>query len=76
VSNAIRGFEVDAVAGLITDFGEFDAYHGETVQVVSTHNRTSGINRGIDARGQLRLETDRGIELHAAAEISLRPMNA
>jgi len=76
VSSAIRGFEVGSVAELIADFVELDAYHGETVQVISADASTSGVNRGIDASGQLCLETPRGIELHAAAEISLRPVNA
>ena len=76
VSSAIRAFEVSAVADLIADFSELDAYHGETVEVLSAHGKSSGINRGIDASGQLCLETAQGIELHSAAEISLRPAPA
>ena len=76
VSRAIRAFDVSAVADLIADFSELDAYHGETVEVLSAHGNSSGINRGIDARGQLCLETAQGVELHSAAEISLRPATA
>ena len=69
---AIRDFEIDSVAQLVIEFAGLDAYHDEIVEVVSGEQCISGINRGIDASGQLRLETAQGIELHSAAEISLR----
>jgi len=69
---AIRNFEIDTVASLIAEFSGLDAYHQRNVEVVSGEQRISGINRGIDEHGQLRLETTQGIELHSAAEISLR----
>ena len=69
---AIRAFEVETTPSLIDEFAELDAYHGAEVEVVSAAQRVSGINRGIDASGQLRLETGQGVELHSAAEISLR----
>jgi BirA family biotin operon repressor/biotin-[acetyl-CoA-carboxylase] ligase len=72
VISAIRDFEIDAVADLIDEFSNLDAYHQGNVEVISGEQRISGINRGIDEQGQLRLETTQGIELHAAAEISLR----
>jgi BirA family biotin operon repressor/biotin-[acetyl-CoA-carboxylase] ligase len=72
VIEAIGDFEIDSVAQLIADFAGLDAYHDASVEVISGEQRISGINRGIDASGQLRLETARGIELHSAAEISLR----
>jgi len=72
VIEAIREFGMNSVARLIEDFAGLDAYHGASVEVVSGEQRISGVNRGIDASGQLRLETARGIELHSAAEISLR----
>jgi BirA family biotin operon repressor/biotin-[acetyl-CoA-carboxylase] ligase len=73
---AIRDFEIDAVTGLIDEFSDLDAYHQRNVEVISGERRISGINRGIDEQGQLRLETAQGIELHAAAEISLRAISA
>ena len=73
---AIRDFEIDAVARLIADFSDLDAYHQRNVEVISGERRISGINRGIDEQGQLRLETAQGIELHSAAEISLRAVSA
>ncbi len=76
VTSAIRDFEIDAVAGLIDEFSDFDAYHERKVEVISGEQRISGVNRGIDEQGQLRLETAQGIELHSAAEISLRAPGA
>jgi BirA family biotin operon repressor/biotin-[acetyl-CoA-carboxylase] ligase len=76
VISAIRDFEIDAVADLIDEFSDLDAYHQRNVEVISGEQRISGINRGIDEQGQLRLETTQGIELHAAAEISLRAASA
>lgn len=73
VVRAMRGFRVEAAAQLVDEFARLDAYHGETVEVLSGEDRISGANRGIDEYGRLRLETAQGIELHSAAEISLRP---
>lgn len=72
VSSAIRAFDPVAVGSLIREFACFDAYHDARVEVISGASSIPGINRGIDERGQLRLETGQGIELHSAAEISLR----
>jgi BirA family biotin operon repressor/biotin-[acetyl-CoA-carboxylase] ligase len=73
---AIRDFDIDAAAGLSAEFDDFDAYHQRDVEVVSGEQRIDGINCGIDEQGQLRLQTARGIELYAAAEISLRAPGA
>ena len=72
VHDAVTGFAVEGVDALIAEFARYDAYHDETVEVIGLDGSVCGINRGIDARGQLRLETGAGIELHSAAEISLR----
>ena len=69
---ANRSFEIDGISTLMNEFADLDAYHESMVEVVCGEQRISGINRGIDESGQLRLETSRGIELFSAAEISLR----
>lgn len=76
VVTALRAFDVDAASALVSEFAELDAYHGTQVEVLSGDRRSRGINRGIDERGQLRLETREGTELHSAAEISLRASRA
>jgi BirA family biotin operon repressor/biotin-[acetyl-CoA-carboxylase] ligase len=72
VIDSIRAFESDTVQDLISEFERFDAFHGRPVEVVTADDRIAGINRGITADGQLQLETEHGIEVHSAAEISLR----
>ena len=76
VITANRNFEIDGVSALINDFADLDAYHETSVEVICGEQRITGINRGIDESGQLRLETNRGIELFSAAEISLREAGA
>lgn len=73
---AVREFDVGSVARLIDEFAELDAYHGDEIELHGAERQVSGINRGIDDRGQLRLETAAGVELYSAAEISLRVKNA
>lgn len=72
VVRAIRGFDPLQAQSLTGEFELFDAFHGQQVEVLSGQKRISGINRGISPGGQLQLETDQGMQLHSAAEISLR----
>jgi BirA family biotin operon repressor/biotin-[acetyl-CoA-carboxylase] ligase len=73
VVQSIRAFDAAEVEPLIAEFDRFDAFSGRPVEVTSEKRKIRGINRGIAADGQLRLETEDGIALHSAAEISLRP---
>jgi len=69
----VRGLDAADPAGLAGEFARYDAFHGREVEVVDgAGRRVRGIDRGIAADGQLRLETGAGLELFAAAEISLR----
>lgn len=72
VVRAIREFDPLQAQALIAEFESFDAFHGQEVEVLSGQRRIHGINRGIGPDGQLQLETDQGLQLHSAAEISLR----
>ncbi len=72
VIHSIRTFEPTAAEELIDECERFDAFHGLPVEVIIGENLVAGINRGITPSGQLQLETERGIEIHSAAEISLR----
>ena len=76
VAVAIRAFEPAAVTALVDEFSRADAYHGATVEVLAGDDRRQGINLGISDDGRLRLQTVNGVELHAAAEISLRSERA
>ena len=72
VVEAIRAFAPEASEAVIDEFARFDAFHGEPIELLLADEVVRGINRGIDHSGQLKLETEGGIELHAAAEVSLR----
>ncbi len=72
VIRSIREFDHSAVQELITEFALFDALHDSQIEVIAGDSRVKGINRGITSAGQLQLETEHGIEIHSAAEISLR----
>jgi biotin-(acetyl-CoA carboxylase) ligase len=75
VIRAVREFEHNAVAALIAEFAQFDVYHDRQIEVIAGDSRIRGINRGITSNGQLQLETAQGIEIHSAAEISLRAVD-
>lgn len=68
----IRAFDARETLSLVAEYASFDAFHGEEVEVVSGQERIRGINRGIARDGRLQLETAQGLQLHSAAEISLR----
>ncbi len=63
-----RGFQpfVDA-------WRNYDVYAGEKVRVLRGEQGFEGINQGIDEQGNLLIRTDRGIEVHNAGEVSMRP---
>jgi BirA family biotin operon repressor/biotin-[acetyl-CoA-carboxylase] ligase len=72
VIRSIREFDHTAAPKLINEFARFDVLHERTIEVIAGDSRIRGINRGITSAGQLQLETEQGIEIHSAAEISLR----
>jgi BirA family biotin operon repressor/biotin-[acetyl-CoA-carboxylase] ligase len=72
VIRSIREFDHLAAQELIAEFAQFDVLHGRPIEVISGDSRVRGINRGITSAGQLQLETEQGMEIHSAAEISLR----
>ncbi len=76
VVQAIRGFDPLAVESLVDAFAARDAFHDAEIEIHTPAGIRRGINRGIAPGGELRVETGRGIELHSAAEISLRPLPA
>lgn len=75
VIESTRAFDPGAASVLVEEFAQFDAFHDRAVEVIVGDRRVAGINRGITETGQLRLETERGVEFHSAAEISLRAVS-
>ena len=72
VIRSIRAFDHNAVQDLIAEFALFDIFHGCPIDVITGDCSIRGINRGITSVGQLQLETEQGIEIHSAGEISMR----
>ncbi len=75
VVHAIRGFDPAAIDDLVEAFAERDLFHGAEIEIHTPGGVKRGINRGIAPSGELRVETEQGIEQHSAAEISLRPLS-
>jgi BirA family biotin operon repressor/biotin-[acetyl-CoA-carboxylase] ligase len=55
-------------------WSEFDLLSGRSVELLSDNRRLTGVARGIDDSGALRLETPGGIQRIVSGEISLRPL--
>ncbi|WP_338035836.1 biotin--[acetyl-CoA-carboxylase] ligase [Halochromatium roseum] len=61
------------LAPFLEDWRRLDAYQGESVSLLNGQQRIQGRYCGIDAQGNLLLETDAGRRTFAAGEVSLRP---
>ena len=70
---ALDRFDPADGGGLAVEFARYDAFHDCEIDVLAGGERIRGISRGIADDGQLRLETGQGLQLFAAAEISLDP---
>ncbi len=71
VVTAVDGFDQSSVSRLIDSFQALDALHGQTITVKSGDEWIRGLNLGINADGQLQLETEQGRQVFSAADISL-----
>ncbi len=75
VVGAIRSFDPSSTTDLIDAFAARDLFHDTEIEIHTPGGIRRGINRGIAPDGELRVETEQGIEQHSAAEISLRPLS-
>ncbi len=71
VVNAIDTFDQSSVPGIIDKFHALDALRGQSISVLSGDESIDGLNLGINAEGQLQLETGQGRQVFSAADISL-----
>ena len=71
VFDALHQFSVSGFAPLLARFNALDLTRDQQVNV-HADNSYSGIARGIDENGALRVETDAGIQLVHAADVSVR----
>ena len=71
---ALSRFQSVGFAGFAADWPEYDLYAGLPVQITMVDKVEVGINRGVDADGNLLLETGAGVSAYNAGEVSLRPV--
>ncbi|MEA3638544.1 MAG: bifunctional biotin--[acetyl-CoA-carboxylase] ligase/biotin operon repressor BirA [Lamprobacter sp.] len=64
------------LAPFLEDWRRFDAYPGEQATLLAGQHRILGRYGGIDAQGNLLLETDTGRRTFASGEVSLRAMGS
>ncbi|WP_462321498.1 biotin--[acetyl-CoA-carboxylase] ligase [Halochromatium sp.] len=71
---ALSGYAENGLASFLEDWRQLDAYQGESVTLVAGQQTIEGLHCGIDALGNLVLDTDDGRRTFAAGEVSLRPL--
>lgn len=71
VVNAIDEFDRSSVPGIMNKFHALDALRGQSISVLSGDESIDGLNLGINAEGQLQLQTGQGRQVFSAADISL-----
>lgn len=54
-------------------WSERDIYHQQEVRIISAANEKRGRVKGVNRKGELMLQTDNGIEVINAGELSVRP---
>ncbi len=54
-------------------WSERDIYHHQDVRIISAANEKRGRVKGVNRKGELMLQTDRGVEVINAGELSVRP---
>lgn len=56
----------------LQSFDRFDAFTGQAIQLDDGHQHWSGISRGIDDWGRIRIETTSGLQAFSVGDVSLR----
>jgi len=54
-------------------WSERDIYHQQDVRIISAAHEKRGRVKGVNRKGELMLQTDNGIEVINAGELSVRP---
>lgn len=69
---ALNRYPQNQLSEITREFQLQDAYAGELVEISLEDGQTRGINHGINALGQLCLQTDEGMQFYSVGELSLR----
>lgn len=70
LSDGITQFEIAGFSAFREDWEAMDQYLGKQVQIGSGPTLVEGVNRGVDLRGALRLETKEGIRVFNGGELA------
>lgn len=73
--NAFSRFEASGFAPFAADWPAYNLYAGHHINVLRGGGEVrTGVDAGIDAQGNLLIETGRGLEVHQSGEVSMRPV--
>ena len=72
VVQMIHSFDESSILDLVEEFNRYDAFHNQRIRVTTSSESIYGVNKGINTRGQLELETEQGRQRFSAADISVR----
>ncbi|MBC8212257.1 MAG: biotin--[acetyl-CoA-carboxylase] ligase [Gammaproteobacteria bacterium] len=72
IINRIMQFDLHRVDALVSEFNQYDSLCGQPVLVKTADQEIPGVHLGIATTGQIQVRTEHGVQLFAAAEISLR----
>ena len=71
---ALDDFSSSGFGKFMERWPDYNLYAGQTVKVVRGEEEFIGVDRGVDENGNLLLETDSGLQVHGAGEVSLRSL--
>ncbi len=68
----LEQFESEGLAHTIEDWARWDFYYGKPICLLMGQHQISGICRGVDGQGALRVESEQGLKSYFGGEISVR----
>ena len=72
VIKSISRFDQSSAPQIVDDFNAKDAFQNQTICVKYGDESIDGLNLGINSDGQLKLQTEQGVQIFSAADISVR----
>jgi len=71
---ALDDFSSSGFGKFMERWPDYNLCSGQTVKVIRGEEEFIGVDRGVDENGNLLLETDSGLQVHGAGEVSLRSL--
>jgi len=72
---AVNEFQRDGFAPWISYWAERDIFYRREVALTSVNDRKQGVVKGVNRKGELLLQTERGIDVVVAGELSVRSVD-